>query len=255
MKKIKILSAIMALAMMMTTFASCGQVDEEPIDGDATVATTTLGNVTTTVETDEVVLTTTSGSSTTTSNTTTTSKTSTTTKKSSTTTTTTSKSSSATTTTRENNNNWTTTNYSPDPEPQPQPTYTEAPRPTPTTTTTTKKPETRPTTTTKKPAPKPTTTTTQAPEPAKVYPRCDEEASVETYDNCIIKDLNNTGARITDYKVTVISGNPEFYPDNAGNLFRIYSFTAGEIKVELTWNFPENGINNYKTTTKIRFYE
>lgn len=253
MKKIKILSAIMALAMMMTTFASCGQVDEEPIDGDATVATTTLGNVTTTVETDEVVLTTTSGSSTTTSNTTTTSKTSTTTKKSSTTTTTTSKSSSATTTTRENNNNWTTTNYSPDPEPQPQPTYTEAPRPTPTTTT--KKPETRPTTTTKKPAPKPTTTTTQAPEPAKVYPRCDEEASVETYDNCIIKDLNNTGARITDYKVTVISGNPEFYPDNAGNLFRIYSFTAGEIKVELTWNFPENGINNYKTTTKISFYE
>ncbi len=253
MKKIKILSAIMALAMMMTTFASCGQVDEEPIDGDATVATTTLGNVTTTVETDEVVLTTTSGSSTTPSNTTTTSKTSTTTKKSSTTTTTTSKSSSATTTTRENNNNWTTTNYSPDPEPQPQPTYTEAPRPTPTTTT--KKPETRPTTTTKKPAPKPTTTTTQAPEPAKVYPRCDEEASVETYDNCIIKDLNNTGARITDYKVTVISGNPEFYPDNAGNLFRIYSFTAGEIKVELTWNFPENGINNYKTTTKISFYE
>lgn len=253
MKKIKILSAIMALAMMMTTFASCGQVDEEPIDGDATVATTTLGNVTTTVETDEVVLTTTSGSSTTTSNTTTTSKTSTTTKKSSTTTTTTSKSSSATTTTRENNNNWTTTNYSPDPEPQPQPTYTEAPRPTPTTTTTTKKPETRPTTT--KPAPKPTTTTTQAPEPAKVYPRCDEEASVETYDNCIIKDLNNTGARITDYKVTVISGNPEFYPDNAGNLFRIYSFTAGEITVELTWNFPENGINNYKTTTKISFYE
>ncbi len=253
MKKIKILSAIMALAMMMTTFASCGQVDEEPIDGDATVATTTLGNVTTTVETDEVVLTTTSGSSTTTSNTTTTSKTSTTTKKSSTTTTTTSKSSSATTTTRENNNNWTTTNYSPDPEPQPQPTYTEAPRPTPTTTT--KKPETRPTTTTKKPAPKPTTTTTQAPEPAKVYPRCDEEASVETYDNCIIKDLNNTGARITDYKVTVISGNPEFYPDNAGNLFRIYSFTAGEITVELTWNFPENGINNYKTTTKISFYE
>ena len=253
MKKIKILSAIMALAMMMTTFASCGQVDEEPIDGDATVATTTLGNVTTTVETDEVVLTTTSGSSTTTSTTTTTSKTSTTTKKSSTTTTTTSKSSSATTTTRENNNNWTTTNYSPDPEPQPQPTYTEAPRPTPTTTT--KKPETRPTTTTKKPAPKPTTTTTQAPEPAKVYPRCDEEASVETYDNCIIKDLNNTGARITDYKVTVISGNPEFYPDNAGNLFRIYSFTAGEITVELTWNFPENGINNYKTTTKISFYE
>ncbi len=253
MKKIKILSAIMALAMMMTTFASCGQVDEEPIDGDATVATTTLGNVTTTVETDEVVLTTTSGSSTTPSNTTTTSKTSTTTKNSSTTTTTTSKSSSATTTTRENNNNWTTTNYSPDPEPQPQPTYTEAPRPTPTTTT--KKPETRPTTTTKKPAPKPTTTTTQAPEPAKVYPRCDEEASVETYDNCIIKDLNNTGARITDYKVTVISGNPEFYPDNAGNLFRIYSFTAGEIKVELTWNFPENGINNYKTTTKISFYE
>lgn len=253
MKKIKILSAIMALAMMMTTFASCGQVDEEPIDGDATVATTTLGNVTTTVETDEVVLTTTSGSSTTPSNTTTTSKTSTTTKKSSTTTTTTSKSSSATTTTRENNNNWTTTNYSPDPEPQPQPTYTEAPRPTPTTTT--KKPETRPTTTTKKPAPKPTTTTTQAPEPAKVYPRCDEEASVETYDNCIIKDLNNTGARITDYKVTVISGNPEFYPDNAGNLFRIYSFTAGEITVELTWNFPENGINNYKTTTKISFYE
>lgn len=253
MKKIKILSAIMALAMMMTTFASCGQVDEEPIDGDATVATTTLGNVTTTVETDEVVLTTTSGSSTTTSNTTTTSKTSTTTKKSSTTTTTTSKSSSATTTTRENNNNWTTTNYSPDPEPQPQPTYTEAPRPTPTATTTTKKPETRPTTT--KPAPKPTTTTTQAPEPAKVYPRCDEEASVETYDNCIIKDLNNTGARITDYKVTVISGNPEFYPDNAGNLFRIYSFTAGEITVELTWNFPENGINNYKTTTKISFYE
>lgn len=253
MKKIKILSAIMALAMMMTTFASCGQVDEEPIDGDATVATTTLGNVTTTVETDEVVLTTTSGSSTTTSNTTTTSKTSTTTKKSSTTTTTTSKSSSATTTTRGNNNNWTTTNYSPDPEPQPQPTYTEAPRPTPTATTTTKKPETRPTTT--KPAPKPTTTTTQAPEPAKVYPRCDEEASVETYDNCIIKDLNNTGARITDYKVTVISGNPEFYPDNAGNLFRIYSFTAGEITVELTWNFPENGINNYKTTTKISFYE
>lgn len=251
MKKIKILSAIMALAMMMTTFASCGQVDEEPIDGDATVATTTLGNVTTTVETDEVVLTTTSGSSTTTSNTTTTSKTSTTTKKSSTTTTTTSKSSSTTTTTRGNNNNWTTTNYSPDPEPQPQPTYTEAPRPTPTPTTTTKKPETRPTTTTTKP----TTTTTQAPEPAKVYPRCDEEASVETYDNCIIKDLNNTGARITDYKVTVISGNPEFYPDNAGNLFRIYSFTAGEITVELTWNFPENGINNYKTTTKISFYE
>ena len=128
MKKIKILSAIMALAMMMTTFASCGQVDEEPIDGDATVATTTLGNVTTTVETDEVVLTTTSGSSTTTRNTTTTSKTSTTTKKSSTTTTTTSKSSSATTTTRENNNNWTTTNFSPDPVPQQQPSYTEAPR-------------------------------------------------------------------------------------------------------------------------------
>ena len=255
MKKIKILSAIMALAMMMTTFASCGQVDEENIDGDTTVATTTLGKVTTTVETDEVVLTTTSGSSTTTSNTTTTSKTSTTTKKSSTTTTTTSKSSSATTTTRENNNNWTTTNYSPDPEPQPQPTYTEAPRPTPTTTTTTKKPETRPTTTTTKPAPKPTTTTTQAPEPAKVYPRCIEKANIETYEVCYIEDLNNTGATITDYKVTVNSGNPELYPHNSGNLFFIYSLNSGEITVELTWNFPENGINNYKTTTKISFYE